>query len=64
MKTFFKNAESGIENEWIMTGDIGEVNENGSIKFIERASNIFKIKEEYILPEKLENIYIQSEFIS
>jgi long-chain acyl-CoA synthetase len=64
MKAFFKNADTGIENEWLCTGDIGEVNENGSIKFIDRASSIFKIKEEYVLPERLENIYMQSEFIS
>jgi long-subunit acyl-CoA synthetase (AMP-forming) len=45
MKGFFKNGESAIEDGWILTGDIGEVNENGSIKIIDRAPNIFKIQE-------------------
>ena len=64
---YFKLPEvtaASMHNGWFMTGDIGRVNKNGSVKIIDRKKNIFKLSQgEYIAPEKLENIYIQSNYI-
>lgn len=54
-----KNSEG-----WILTGDVGQVYPNGSIKIIDRAKNIFKLSQgEYIAPEKIENIFVSSPYV-
>jgi len=66
MKGYFKNPEktkAAFHNEWLMSGDVGMVLPNGAIKIFDRAKNIFKLSQgEYIAPEKLENVFIQSEW--
>ena len=58
-----KNKEALVDG-WLMSGDVGIVLPNGSIRIIDRAKNIFKLAQgEYISPEKLENVYIQSPYI-
>lgn len=64
---YFKNPEKTQEAKidgWLLSGDIVTVSPNGAITIVDRLKNIFKLSQgEYIAPEKLENVYIQSEYI-
>ncbi|KAL0274718.1 UNVERIFIED_CONTAM: hypothetical protein PYX00_002780 [Menopon gallinae] len=67
-KGYFKNPEdtaATIDDQgWHHTGDIGMWLPNGTLKIIDRKKHIFKLSQgEYIVPEKIENIYIRSQYV-
>ena len=50
-KSYFKGT---MEADWISTGDLGEITENGALKVIDRVSNVYKLTQgEQIHPLKL-----------
>jgi long-chain acyl-CoA synthetase len=66
---YFKNKEKTDEaidaDGWTHTGDVGQILPNGALKIIDRKKMLFKLVQgEYIAAEKLENIYINSPFIT
>lgn len=52
------------EGGWHHTGDIGMWLPNGTLKIIDRRKHIFKLSQgEYIVPEKIEAIYLRSDYV-
>merc|ERR1711935_515583 len=67
-KGYFRNPKKTAEaliNGWMHSGDIAQIDSFGKVTIIDRVKNIFKLSQgEYIAPEKLENIYTTSPYVS
>ncbi|PRD34465.1 UNVERIFIED_CONTAM: Long-chain-fatty-acid--CoA ligase 1 [Trichonephila clavipes] len=65
LKDPVKTAETIDEEGWLHTGDIGMWMENGALRIVDRKKHIFKLAQgEYIAPEKIENIYLTSQYVA
>lgn len=64
---YYKNEEEtkgAFRDGWFMTGDIGEFDEYGHLRIIDRKKNLVKtLNGEYIALEKLESIYRSSPIV-
>ncbi|OLY79044.1 Long-chain-fatty-acid-CoA ligase 5 [Smittium mucronatum] len=59
-----KTEEAFVDGNWLATGDIARINEDGTISIIDRKKSIFKLSQgEYVAPEKVENIITRNPFV-
>ncbi|KAM7542655.1 hypothetical protein Aperf_G00000004895 [Anoplocephala perfoliata] len=60
-----KTAELFDSEGWMRTGDIGIWTEKNSLKIVDRCKHIFKLSQgEYVAPEKIESVYLESRFVN
>ena len=68
-KGYFKNPRETtkvLDDEgWLKVGDVGILNKNGSIKIVDRVTEMKKLQNgQFISPQKLENIYANAPLVN
>ncbi|KAL3315591.1 hypothetical protein Ciccas_005778 [Cichlidogyrus casuarinus] len=59
-----KTRELIDKEGWMHTGDIGEWDECGNLRVVDRCKNMFKLCQgEYVAPDKVESIYLTSPYV-
>ncbi|KAM3179292.1 hypothetical protein ACTXT7_000866 [Hymenolepis weldensis] len=66
---YYKDSKNTLElfdsEGWMRTGDVAIWTEKNSLKIVDRCKHIFKLSQgEYVAPEKIESVYLESRFVT